>query len=83
MMKYHDLYFASRYNFFTDCVEWYILSKNEIKVFLKKNGYTSFWLVTIDIRVVLGHLMGDLLKYASMKITFCVWAANILTFTPN
>ena len=39
MMKYDDLYFASRYNFFTDCVEWYYLPKTEIKVFLKKWKY--------------------------------------------
>ena len=49
MMKYDDLYFASRHNFFTDCVEWYFLPKTEIKVFLKKNGYTWFWLAVIDI----------------------------------
>ena len=36
MMKYDDLYFASGYNFFTDCVEWYFQPKTEIKVFLKK-----------------------------------------------
>ena len=35
--------------FFTDCVEWYFLPKTEIKVLLKKNGYTWFWLVTINI----------------------------------
>ena len=49
MMKYEDLYFASRYKFFTDCVEWFFLPKTEIKVFLKKNGYTWFWLAAIDI----------------------------------
>ena len=49
MMKCDDLYFASPYNSFTDCVEWYILPKTEIKVFFEKNGYTWFLLVTIDI----------------------------------
>ena len=39
MMKYDDLYFASRYKFFTDCVEWYFLPKSEIKVLLKKRIY--------------------------------------------
>ena len=48
MMKYDDLYFASHYKFFTDCVEWYFLPKTEIKLFLKKNGYTWFWLAAID-----------------------------------
>ena len=42
MMKYDDLYFASRYNFFTDCVEWYFLPKTEIKVFLKKMDIRGF-----------------------------------------
>ena len=42
MMKYNDLYFASRYNFFTDCVEWYFLPKTEIKVFLKKMDIRGF-----------------------------------------
>ena len=42
MMKYEDLYFASRYNFFTDCVEWYFLPKTEIKVFLKKMDIRGF-----------------------------------------
>ena len=36
MMKYDGIYFANRYIFFTGCVEWYFLSKTEIKVFLKK-----------------------------------------------
>ena len=42
MMKYDDLYFASRYNFFTDSVEWYFLPKTEIKVFLKKMDIRGF-----------------------------------------
>ena len=42
MMKYDDLYFASRYNFFTDCVEWYFLPKTKIKVFLKKMDIRGF-----------------------------------------
>ena len=42
MMKYDDLYFASRYNFFTDCVEWYFLPKTEKKVFLKKMDIRGF-----------------------------------------
>ena len=42
MMIYDDLYFASRYNFFTDCVEWYFLPKTEIKVFLKKMDIRGF-----------------------------------------
>ena len=42
MMKYDDLYFASRYNFFTDCVEWYFLPKTEIKVFLKTMDIRGF-----------------------------------------
>ena len=42
MMKYDDLYFTSRYNFFTDCVEWYFLPKTEIKVFLKKMDIRGF-----------------------------------------
>ena len=42
MMKYDVLYFASRYNFFTDCVEWYFLPKTEIKVFLKKMDIRGF-----------------------------------------
>ena len=42
MMKYDDLYFASRYNFYTDCVEWYFLPKTEIKVFLKKMDIRGF-----------------------------------------
>ena len=42
MMKYDDLHFASRYNFFTDCVEWYFLPKTEIKVFLKKMDIRGF-----------------------------------------
>ena len=42
MMKYDDLYFASRYTFFTDCVEWYFLPKTEIKVFLKKMDIRGF-----------------------------------------
>ena len=50
MMKYDALYFASRYNFFTDGVEWYFLPKTKISVF-EKNGYTWFWLVTIDIKL--------------------------------
>ena len=33
MMKYDDLYFASRYNFFTDCVEWYFLPKTDIYIY--------------------------------------------------
>ena len=56
MMKYNDLYFASRYNFFTDCVDWYFLPKTEIKVFLKKNGYTWFWLAAIDMNLHLDRL---------------------------
>ena len=54
MMKYDGICFANRYNFFTGpgCVEWYFLSKTEIRVFLKKNGYTWFWLATIDIYIV-------------------------------
>ena len=51
MMKYDDLYFAIRYNFLTDCVEWYFLPKTDIKVFLKKYGYTWFWLVNIDMAI--------------------------------
>ena len=42
MMKYDDSYFASRYNFFTDCVEWYFLPKTEIKVFMKKMDIRGF-----------------------------------------
>ena len=42
MMKYDDLYFASRYNFFTDSVEWYFLPKTKIKVFLKKMDIRGF-----------------------------------------
>ena len=42
MIKYDDLYFSSRYNFFTDCVEWYFLPKTEIKVFLKKMDIRGF-----------------------------------------
>ena len=42
MMKYDDLYFANRYNFFTGCVEWYFLPKTEIKVFLKKMDIRGF-----------------------------------------
>ena len=42
MMKYDDLYYASRYNFFTDCVEWYFLPKTEIKLFLKKMDIRGF-----------------------------------------
>ena len=51
MMKYDDLYFASRHNFFTDCVEWCFLPKTEIKVFLKKKmDIRGFgWCMTIDI----------------------------------
>ena len=47
-MKCDDIYFASRYNVFTDCVEWYYLPKTEIKVFFEKKmdirgfGYISF-----------------------------------------
>ena len=41
-MIYDDLYFASRYNFFTDCVKWYFLPKTEIKVFLKKMDIRGF-----------------------------------------
>ena len=42
MMKYYDLCFAGRFNFFTDCVEWYFLTKTEIKVFLKKMDIRGF-----------------------------------------
>ena len=42
MMKYDGIYFANRYNFFTGCVEWYFLSKTEIKVFLKKMDIRGF-----------------------------------------
>ena len=42
MMKYDGIYFANRYNFFTGCVEWYFLSKIEIKVFLKKMDIRGF-----------------------------------------
>ena len=52
MMKYDDLYFASRYNFFTDCVEWYFLPKTEIKVFLKKMDIRGFgWRPSIYIYI--------------------------------
>ena len=53
MMKYDDLYFASRYNFFTNCVEWYFLPKTEIKVFLKKMDIRGFgWRPSICIYFV-------------------------------
>ena len=53
MMKYDDLYFASRYNFFTDCVEWYFLPKTEIKVFLKKMDIRGFgWRPSIFIIIL-------------------------------
>ena len=53
MMKYDDLYFASRYNFFTDCVEWYFLPKTEIKVFLKKMDIRGFgWRPSICLFIV-------------------------------
>ena len=56
MMKYDDLYFASRYNFFTDCVEWYFLPKTEIKVFLKKMDIRGFgWRPSIYIFSVILH----------------------------
>ena len=56
MMKYDDLYFASRYNFFTDCVEWYFLPKTEIKVFLKKMDIRGFgWRPSIFILVLVGR----------------------------
>ena len=42
MMKYDDLHFASRYIFFTDCVEWYFLPNTEIKMFLKKTNIRGF-----------------------------------------
>ena len=53
MMKYDDLYFVNRYNFFTDCVEWYVLPKTEIKVFLKKMDIRGFgWRPSICIAEV-------------------------------
>ena len=54
--------FASRYNFFTDCVEWYFLPKTGIKVFLNKIGYTWFWLAAIDICSRVG-----------VKYSTCTW----------
>ena len=42
MMKYDGIYFANRYIFFTCSVEWYFLSKTEIKVFLKKMDLRGF-----------------------------------------
>ena len=52
MMKYDDLYFAGRYNFFTDCVEWYFLPKTEIKLFLKKMDIRGFgWRPSIYIYI--------------------------------
>ena len=51
-MKYDDLFFAGRYNFFTDCVEWYFLPKTEIKVFLKKMDIRGFgWRPSIYIYI--------------------------------
>ena len=53
MMKYDDLYFANRYNFFTGSVEWYFLPKTEIKVFLKKMDIRGFgWRPSIYISMV-------------------------------
>ena len=34
-IKCDNNYYASRYIFYTDCVEWHFLPKNEIKVFWK------------------------------------------------
>ena len=52
MMKYDDLYFASRYTFFTDCIEWYFLPKTEIKVFKKKMDIRGFgWRPSIYIYI--------------------------------
>ena len=77
MMKYDGIYFANRYNFFTCCVEWYFLSKTEINVFLKKNGYTWFWLATIDMYIhhltSIGNCISRLMQLSirTHQVIFC------------
>ena len=72
MMKYDDLYFAGRYNFFTDCVEWYFLPKTEIKVFLKKMDIRGFgWRPSICICVCM---------YMYVCVCMCMY---IYTYTPT
>ena len=52
MMKYDDLYFASRYNFFDRLCRMEFSTKNLNKSVFEKNGYTWFWLAAIDIHVI-------------------------------
>ena len=67
MMKYDDLYFAGRYNFFTDCVEWYFLPKTEIKVFLKKMDIRGFgWRPSI--RIIVQNVMLAYVALAGAQI---------------
>ena len=53
MMKYDDLYFASRYNFFYRLCRIVFLPKTEIKVFLKKMDIRGFgWRPSIYIYIL-------------------------------
>ena len=81
MMKYDDLYFASRYNFFTDCVEWYFLPKTEIKMFLKKMDIRGFgWRPSICIiSRQFDSLLSNYLQFAHKSQTIQCVSSVIVT----
>ena len=82
MMKYDDLYFASRYNFFTDCVEWYFLPKTEIKVFLKKMDIRDFgWRPSLCICLSTLMLLTYYLLFSCVKYTIIIVTVIVIVIT--